>query len=293
MLVVGVAAFGAIYYQDQHVNSGPSLVGRQIAGAEAAVKKTPNNIEVRLQLAAAYLTDKRPDDALKQYDVVLKAAKGNRQALLGRGQILIAKGDLKAAYAAYHTITDVAAKGEFSGADPQAQEAHYYLGQIAVTQGNTKVAITELQTALQMDATDSDALYLMGLARLKEGSTKQAVDSFKQALMFVPMGWCEPYTQLNVAYGKLGNAPEATYAAAMASFCHKKTVEAKRQLNTLTTGPVKVDALLGLGLIAETESNNPAAISSYKKVLTLNPKNASAISNLSRLGVAPTSTSKK
>jgi tetratricopeptide (TPR) repeat protein len=293
VLVVGVAAFGVIYFQDQHVDAGPTLVGRQIAGAEAAVKQTPNNITFRLQLASAYLQDKRPDDALNQYDVVLKAAKGNRQALLGRGQILIAKGDLKAAYVTYHAITDLAAKGEFSGADPQAQEAHYYLGQIAVTQGNTKVAITELQTALQMDATDSDALYLMGLARLKEGSTKQAVDSFKQALTFVPMGWCEPYTQLKAAYGKLGNAPEATYAGAMANFCHKKTVEAKRQLNTLTTGPVEIDALLGLGLIAETESNNPAAISSYKKVLTLDPKNATAISDLTRLGVAPTSTSKK
>jgi tetratricopeptide (TPR) repeat protein len=293
VLAIGVGTFGFMYYQDQHVNAGPSLVDRQITGAEAAVKKAPNSLAIRLQLAASYLLNKRPDDALKQYDVILKANKGNRQALLGRGHILIDKGDLKAAAVAYHQITDLAAKGEFSGADPQAQEAHYYLGQIAVKQGNTKVAISELQIALRMDSTDSDALYLLGLARLKEGSTKLAIDSFKQALQFVPMGWCEPYTQLNVAYGKLGNAPEATYAGAMASFCHKKTVEAKRQLNTLTTGPVKIDALLGLGLIAETESNNPAAISSYKTVLTLDPKNASAISNLSRLGVAPTSTTKK
>ncbi len=292
-LVVGALAFGGFYYQDQHVDAGPSLVGRQIAGAEAAVKKTPNNLQVRLQLAAAYLQDKRQDDALKQYDVILTADKSNRPALLGRGHILIDKGDLKAAAVAYHKITDVAVKGEFAGADPQAQEAHYWLGQIAVTQGNTKVAITELQAALKIDKTDSDALYQLGVARLKEGSTQLAVDSFKQALRFVPMGWCEPYTQLNVAYGKLGNAPEATYAGAMASFCHKKTVEAKNQLNTLTAGPVKVDALLGLGLIAETESSNPEAITWYQKVLKVDPKNANAISSLTRLGVAPTSTSKK
>ena len=89
VLVVGVLAFAGIYYQDQHVDAGPSLVGRQIEGAEAAVKKTPNNLEVRLQLAAAYLQDKRLDDALKQYDVVLTADKANRPALLGRGHILI------------------------------------------------------------------------------------------------------------------------------------------------------------------------------------------------------------
>jgi tetratricopeptide (TPR) repeat protein len=291
VLVIGVLAFAGIYYQDQHVSAGPSLVGRQIAGAEAAVKKTPNNLEVRLQLAAAYLQDKRPDDALTQYDVILTADKTNRPALLGRGHILIAKGDLKAAAATYHKITDVAVKGEFAGADPQAQEAHYYLGSIAVTQGNTKVAITELQAALKIDGTDSDALYLMGLTRLKEGSTQLAVDSFKQALLFVPTGWCEPYSQLALAYGKLANAPQATYAGAMANFCHKNTIEAKRQLNTLTTGPVKVDALLGLGLIAETESSNPEAISWYQKVLKVDRSNVNAISSLSRLGVTPTGSS--
>jgi tetratricopeptide (TPR) repeat protein len=293
VLAIGVATFGFMYYQDQHVNAGPSLVDRQIAGAEAAVKKTPNNLTFRLQLAAAYLQNKRPDDALTQYDVILKAQKDNRQALLGRGQILITKGDLKAAYATYHQITNAAAKGEFSGADPQAQEAHYYLGQIAVKQGNAKVAVTELQTALKIDGTDSDALYLLGLARLQEGSPKLAVDSFKQALLFVPTGWCEPYTQLALAYGKLANAPQATYAGAMANFCHKKPVEAKAQLNTLTTGPAKVDALLGLGLISETQSLNPEAISWYQKVLKVDPTNANAISSLSRLGVAPTSTTKK
>lgn len=287
-LVVGVLGFGTFYYLDQHVDPGLSLTGRQIEGAEAAVKKAPNNLETRLQLAAAYLQDKRPDDALKQYDVILSADKGNRFALLGRGQVLITKGDLKAAAAAYHKITDVALKGEFAGADPQAQEAHYYLGSIALKQGNSKLAITELERALRIDRADSDALYLMGKALLKEGKADMAVVAFKQAVLFVPTGWCEPYTELNVAYGKLGNAPQATYAGAMASFCHKKSAEAKAQLNTLTTGPVKVDAMLGLALIAETESSNPEAISWYKKVLTADHTNVPAISALSRLGVKPT-----
>ena len=293
VLAIGVAAFGFMYYQDQHVSSGPTLTGRQIEGAESAVKKNPNNIQFRLQLAAAYLQDKRPDDALNQYDIVLTASKTNRQALLGRGHVLIEKGDLKAAARAYHIITDSAKTGEFAGADPQAQEAHYYLGSIAVTQHNPKVAIAELQWALKIDRADSDALYLMGLARAQQGSTQLAVDSFKQALLFVPTGWCEPYTQLNLAYTKLGNVAQATYDGAMANFCHRKTVEAKRQLNTLTTGPVKVDAMTGLGLIAEMESSNPEAISWYQKVLKVDAKNPSAISSLSRLGVAPTSTTKK
>jgi tetratricopeptide (TPR) repeat protein len=289
-LAIGVPSFGVLYYHDQHVDAGPTLAARQIAGAEAAVRKAPNNIETRLQLAAAYVQDKRQDDALKQYDEILKADKSNRPSLLGRGGILIGKGDLAAAAASYHKITDAAVKGEFAGADPQAQEAHYYLGSIAAKEGKSKVAVTELQSALKIDATDSDALYLMGVVRLKEGSTQLAVDSFKQALLYVPTGWCQPYSQLVKAYGKLGQAPQATYARAMLGFCQKRPAEAIRQLKTLTTGPVAADALLGLGLIAETANQRVEAVAWYQKVLTVDAKNVDAMSALSRLGVKPPAT---
>lgn len=288
VLVVGALAFAGIYYQDQHVNAGPSLIGRQIEGAEAAVKQAPNNVQTRLQLAAAYMQDKRPDDALKQYDEILQAEKGNRTALLGRGGVLIAKGDLAAAAVSYHKITDVAVKGEYAGADPQAEEAHYYLGSIALKQGKSKGAITELLAALRIDRADSDALYLLGVAQLKEGAPKLAVASLNQALLFVPTGWCEPYSQLTVAYGALAQAPQKAYATAMANFCLKKPADAKSQLKALAKGPVAVDALLGLGLIAETESNNAEAITWYQKVLTVDRKNSGAISALSRLGTGPT-----
>jgi tetratricopeptide (TPR) repeat protein len=289
VLVVGVLAFIAVYYQDQHVNAGPSLTGRQIAGAEAAVKKAPNNVQTRLQLAAAYLMDKRPDDALTQYDEILKADKANRPALLGRGRVLINKGDLTAASVSYHKITDVAAKGEFAGADPQAQEAHYYLGSIAIKQGKTKIALAELQTALAINAGDSDALYLLGIAEMQAGDTKLAVNAFKRALLFVPTGWCEPYSQLAVAYGKLNLAPQKTYATGMANFCLKKPAEGKAQLKSLLKGPLAVDAMLGLALMAEDESKNPEAASWYKQVLAVDKKNATATAALSRLGVGPTS----
>ena len=288
VLVVGMLAFGVFYYQDQHVDAGPSMVGRQIAGAEAAVKKTPNNIQARLQLAAAYLQDKRPDDALNQYDEILKADASNRTALMGRGQILIDKGDLTAAAVSYHKVTDVAAKGEFSGADTVAQEAHYYLGSIAVKQGATRVAITELEAALRINATDSDSLYLLGVAELKANAPKLAIAPLKKALLFVPTGWCEPYSQLALAYGKLNLAPQKTYAAGMADFCLKKPGAAKTQLKTLVNGPEAVDALLGLGLMAETESNSPEAITWYKEVLSRDRTNVAATSALSRLGTGPT-----
>lgn len=287
-LATGVLLLAGIYYQDQHVNAGPSLIGRQIEGAEAAVRKTPSDIGIRLQLAAAYQSNKQSDEALKQYDEILRAEGSNKTALLGRGGVLLAKGDLQGATVAYHKITNAARTGEFAGADPQLAEARYYLGSIALKQGKAKEAIVELTAALKVDRTDSDALYLLGVAQLKAGAPNLAVVALKRAVLFVPAGWCEPYSQLALAYGRLGQTPHASYASAMTSFCQKKAADAKRQLKTLTTGPVAVEALLALGLIAQTESSNPEAIAWYQKVLTVDRTNVNAVSALSQLGVGPT-----
>jgi tetratricopeptide (TPR) repeat protein len=288
VLVVGMLAFGVFYYQDQHVDAGPSMVGRATLAAEAAVKRSPSNITARLALADAYRLDKRLDDSLKQYAEILKADKTNRFALLGRGSVLVTKGDLTAAEVTYKKVTGAQKKGEFAGADPQLEEAYYYLGMIAVKQGKATEAITDLSAALKIDSADSDAYYQMGLAETKAGSTQLAVNAFQEALKFVPTDWCEPYDQLAVAYAKLNQKPSAAYNAGMASFCHKKPADAKRQLKALITGPVKVDAYLALALIAETESNNPEAISWYKQLLTVDRKNVAATIALKRLDVGPT-----
>ncbi len=291
-LVLGVAGFGSFYYLDQHVSGPPSLIDQQVSSAEAAVRKAPGDLDARLQLAAVYQADKRMDDALAQYKEILKSDAGNRLALLGEGYALIQKGDLAAAGADYHKITDVAVKGEFAGADPQLQEAHYYLGVIGVMQHKPQVALTELDAALKIEGTDSDALYQVGLAQLQLNQPKLAVAAFTKALVFVPTGWCEPYTQLGAAYTTLGQKDEASYATAMATYCKKKPAEAKTQLQALTDGPAKVDAMLGLALIAQTEGSNDDAIAWYRKVLAVDKTNVTAMSTLAQLGVGPTSGTK-
>lgn len=288
VLVLATVAFGSVYYLGQRADAGPTLAQRQIQSAEQAVRNQPNNLAPRLALAQAYQSARRWDDAIAQYDQILKAVPTHRAAVLGRAGALMGKGDLAGAAASYRKITATAPKGEFAGADPQLEEAHYFLALIASKQGDARSAVTEATAALRIEPTDSDAWYVLGSAQLRAGQPKESVTSLRRALMFVPTGWCDPYAALVDAYTRLGKAEQSQYARAMVSFCQKRTGEAEQQLKALTAGPAAVDALIGLGEIAESSGRQPDAIASYRKALDLEPTNTTVIEALARLGVGPT-----
>jgi tetratricopeptide (TPR) repeat protein len=284
VLALGVPAFGLFYYRDQHVDPGPSLIDRQVASAENAVRKAPADIGLRLQLAAAYQSAGRLDAALTQYDETLKVQDANRTALLGRGDILVAKKDYAGAGKAYATIVKESGGEEFAQADPQLEKAHFKLGEIALKQGHPKAAVASLTSAVRIEPTDADALYLLGTAQLEAGAAKQAIASLHQAVAFVPTGWCEPYGKLSQAYRALGQAPQSSYATAMVAFCRGDSAAAKQRLAGLTTGSVRIDAMLGLGMIAEADDDRGVAAGWYRKVVALDKDNFSATTGLSRLG---------
>lgn len=282
-LVLLVAVFGVVYYLGRHVSTGPSLADRQVSAAEQAVKDAPKNVQTRLKLAATYEAVGRVDDALAQYDEVLGAVPGNRVALLGKGIIVLDKGDAAAAKVLFTKITTDGSTQEFALADPNLGAAHFYLGKIAGSTNDYKTAITELKKALEVDRTDADAIFLMGQMQSKAGDEKGAVASFVSALSFVPTGWCEPYQAMSASYTSLGKAPLAEYAGAMAAFCQADPEQATQRLTALVETDAKIPALLGLGLIAETQAQRDDAVAWYQKALKASPGNTTAITGIARL----------
>lgn len=284
VLAIGIPLVTVIYFLDRNVDPGPTLLQRQVAAAEEAVRTQPNDVGRRLVLATSYVAAGRLDDAIHQYDEILKVSPGHRVALLGKGDALAARGDLNGARALYQELVDEAKGGEFAGADPQLERAYYSLGSVAMKQDRVTDAVTALEAALKIDRADADAWYLLGAAQLKAGAADKAVQALRMAILFVPTGWSEPYAGLAQAYRALGRAAEAEYAAAMVDFSEKRPVEAKQRLEALTSGPVAVDAMLGLGMVAETEGDRDAASRWYQKVLALDPENFNAQVGLGRIG---------
>lgn len=284
-VVIGIALVGAVYYLDRHPLTGPSLVERQTAAAEDAVRKHPNNLGLRLQLANVYRDAKQPGNAVEQYEAILKIDPGQRTAMLGKGEVLAGQGKLPQAARSFRDVISKSGGGEFAAVDPQLESAYYGLGSVALELGQPRDAIKALRRAVSIEATDADAWNLLGTAALNDGSPKLAVAALRRAVLLVPTGWCQPYKRLSDAYRTLKSRARAEYAGAMVDLCEKRPADAASRLRPLTSGPGRVDVLVGLGMVAESQSERAGAIRWYRKALTADKSNFAARTALGRLGV--------
>jgi tetratricopeptide (TPR) repeat protein len=281
-VAAGIVLVAAVYFLDRPA-SAPSLVDRQVAVGEKAVRSHPANVGLRLQLAEVYRAANRPAGALEQYDAVLKV-EHSQVALLGRGEVLAGKGELTAARQTFEQAI-AKAGGQYARVNPQLEGAYYGLGSVLLKEHDSKQAMVQEQKALKIEPTDADALNVLGTAAVEVGAYDRAIKALRQAVLFVPTGWCEPYEQLGKAYRGRHLGPRAEYADAMVELCEKRPADASRRLQRLTSGPVAVDAMLGLGMAAEAESRRASAVRWYRKVLAADPANFNAQGGLTRLGV--------
>jgi tetratricopeptide (TPR) repeat protein len=171
--------------------------------------------------------------------------------------------------------------------DTNLEAAYYGLGSIAMKQSRAADAIPFLEKALAIARSDADALYLIGTAFAATGQTDKAVTVLRAAIVFVPIGWSEPYVSLGDAYTKSGQTVLAAWAKAMADLTSGKLDLAEPALKALVGGEAAVDAAVGLGLLYETRGDNAAASSWYANALALEPDNNAARLGLGRIGPAP------
>jgi tetratricopeptide (TPR) repeat protein len=275
-LLLGTAAFAVFYWSDRQVASTPPIADQAIAQAEAAVKANPQDLAARDYLAAAYVSAKRTQDGIDQFTQVLKVDAKDRPALLGRGIAYINSGQLDAAATDFQKFIADNGTGEMAKTDPQLEQAYYELGVVQLKQGKASDAVTTLQKGLAIDAGDADALYTLGSALVQTGDDAKAISALKLAASFVPVGWCDPYQQLAKAYTGAGSAEGIAWANGMAAFCQGQLAQAQAALKPLTTGPMKVDALMGLGYVAAQQGDNAGAAGYFDQVLKLDPSNQSA-----------------
>jgi len=287
ILVVGGLAITAIYVSDRWMPHGTTVVDRQTAALEAAVKQQPNNLNVRLQLAGAYMAGKRYDDAIAQFNAVLGIQPKYKSALLGRGQAYRATGTVDKAATDFQAVIDMTKDSEFAKEDTELAQAYYSLGAVRIAQNRPADAIDPLLAAFANNNTDADTLYLLGDAYTMTNEWSKAIGALRDAVTFVPTGWPDPYTTLAKAYAGNGQPEEAAWATAMALVAAKQTDEAINALKGLTSGPAATDAKVGLGLAFELQGDPKSAAGWYRQALTARPDDLNAQAGLSRVAPSP------
>lgn len=284
ILVIGIPLFIGFYWMDRHVDPGIPMADRAIAAAEANVRANPQDISARNNLAAAYVSAKRYADGIAQFGEVLATDASNRAALLGRGIAYVDIANLDLARADFQAFVNKNADGEFAKTDPQLEQAYYELGVVQLEEGDAADAATTLQKALAIDAGDADALFSLGQALNRAGNPTMAASALKLAVAFVPTGWCDPYRELEGSYSALKQADGVAWATGMVALCEGRLADAAAALSLLTGGPMKTDALLGLGYVDAKEGDDAGAAGFFSQVLAIDPANQSASIALSSIG---------
>jgi tetratricopeptide (TPR) repeat protein len=282
-LAVGVVAVAVIWFI-QSRDTTPTLVSRQIAAAEDAVRQAPEQTGLRLRLADMYRAAKRPDDALEQYDAVLKVEANQGTALLGLAEIFAEREELEKAKKAFGEIIGTTKGKQFAAVNPQLEAAYYGLASVLLKEGKAKDAAVAARNATKIEPADADAWYVVGTADIKAGSYRRGIAALRKVVLFVPTEWCDPYKQLATAYTAQRRKSQAEYATAMAQLCEKDPGGAAERLKPLTKGPVAVEAMVGLGMAAEAQSQRENAKRWYRMAVARDPENFNARTGLARLG---------
>ncbi len=102
--------------------------------------------------------------------------------------------------------------------------------------------------------------------------------------MFVPVGWVEPYQTLAAAYTASGDTELAEWADAMAAGTDRRQ---RRRDDTSPgvdrTARLALDAMIGLGQIAEVGGDPTAAADWYRKALEVDAESQAAKLGLGRV----------
>ncbi|QWR78175.1 tetratricopeptide repeat protein [Candidatus Magnetomonas plexicatena] len=149
--------------------------------------KEPLHHYVHILLGNVYLSNKRFDDAAKQYKIALKLKPDDPINHNNIGNIYLRNGDVNAAFS------------EFSEAirlKPDYAEAHNNLGNVYIAKKDLEKAFAEYKEAVNIRKDYVEALNNMGSVYFKQGKPDEAFKYYERALQINPNS---PETHSNLA----------------------------------------------------------------------------------------------
>lgn len=300
----------SVWAQNRAVASSTS-VSRAVSQVEAAVRKNPNDLDARMQLAQALAVAGRAGDAIEQYEAALTIRKDFTPALAGIGFLALQDKDWARGERFFRKVIEIREPQQTSGPDTQLESAYFYLGTALTEQKEYEDAANYLKRAilLRRDASDShyalayaynkmgldskyrqelentllfdpkmpEANYDYGLLLLKDGDKGGAAEHFRTSIAAAP-GAELPQTALD----ELGPFSERLAAAKKLRVSDAKAALAEARI-AAALDPRNVEALLLAGDLQASAGNEDKAAEAYKAILAIQPGNVRANTGLKKV----------
>lgn len=286
--ILGLAAIGVLFFQvwnwtryvaptaEQASGQASKSLDQIIKSAEDAVREDPQNPANRVNLAGAYLTARRFEEALAQVQQAKVLDKNGTSADFVLGIALNMTGKYADSIDPLQRFIDSRKDESMAALDTQLQGAYFYQGDSYLQLGQFEKAIVPLEKTVSQVGTDSDSILKLGQAYLSGKRYDDALAAFERVVAFVP-AYAEAYEGMSKVYTALGRPVEASYAEAMVLYCNKQYDRSLEMLSKVNSDlPTFSQAFTGTGLVCEAQKKYDCAFTSLQAALKLNPGDLTA-----------------
>lgn len=210
------------------------------------VDNTDNSTREQIKLAFALAKEKRFDEALSEFQAIIKKQPTAKLAYLGAGNMLLRQKRYDEALTHFRTVMRL---------DPLMPQAPIAAGRVYLRQGCFDHAMEEFQTALSIDPTLPQPYRGIGQVLIKQKQYDEAIEQLRQAQRLDPQ-LISVRLQIAQVYQKQG-----------------KLAEAFSELQSaLNIAPKEWRTYQGLGRLYLRREEYRAAIEAFQEVFKLNSK---------------------
>ena len=165
------------------------------------LKKDPYNMNVRFALANAFIKKGKYDEGINQYRYVIRNRPDEPMGYYNLAYALALMGNVDDAVFTYCRAIEL---------KPDYTEAHNSLGVLLLKQHRTREAVFHFQKALETNPEYAGAFYNLGVALLEEGRIQEAIRNYQKVLDIQPE-FASAHYRLGQAFLKEGNVPFAIH----------------------------------------------------------------------------------
>jgi tetratricopeptide (TPR) repeat protein len=271
LTVLLLVAFAGYYAYDRYFVTAETPIDRTVRQLEDKVRQSPNDVEMRMRVASGYAQQHRYDQAITQYQEVLKLRSDWLPAIFAMASTEAARGNSARAEELYRLVADRYKDNQYRYATKELQVVYYQLGKFALDAGRAEEAVSWTQEALQVDPTDGDALYLLGQSQEAAGDATAAEVAYVRAAAFDP-NFLQAYAGLERTASLAGDTNQAAYARGMQHYASGNFGEALSNFQQLVNeAPDFAAAYEGLGLAYAKGNNADQAIKAFSAALERDP----------------------